>query len=478
MEERIHISGLGYAATLEAWQRTLARMAEGLRAAPRGKLLDEPLFFDSHEVCIATYAEALGLVRERFWTTTGLHSGFWTVRDPRIIEANARMTRRVRAREGSVRRLFLLDQSPDRVAQAYRDQRILDQVEHRDELERLDQGFEMLKKNIRALEADGCELRVTYDADERYRALPGMMAWQRDDSELAIYDSFRVDAFGGGRDGRISDVRSFSRAMHGFEEHLAAAERFFSELWEKADPMAHFLDRLERAVVASKNRIAYRSNWLARYEYALDEADEALKSAEAQALTEALRARGRWGHLARCLDVGTCTGRYPLHLRDALCPDGRIVGLDDNVQSVQFARANVGREAPDDDRIRIVHQDFGAPRLSLKEAPFDLITCMMSTLSHFGQDRRDDFDDPLQATLVRMKEMLGAGGLLVFSLWSDEACRTRRFLSIYRPEDERRLAAWTPGVEETARRLAAAGFARIERIQPDSRLDLWVCERR
>jgi SAM-dependent methyltransferase len=475
---RVEDAGLGYAATLEAQRRAWARTAGDLCAAASGRRLDAPFFFDSAEACISTYVEALGHVRERFWTTTRLHSGFWTVRDPRIIEANARMMRRVRARGNAVRRLFLLDQPPERVAQAYRDQRVLlDQLGNHEELERLDDAFETLKQNLRALEADGCELRVTHDADGRYRTLPEGMAWRPDDSELAIYDRFRVDAFGGGRTGRITNVRSFSRVMRGFEEHLAVAETFFSELWEKADAMARYLARLDRAVAASKNRIAYRSNWLARYEYALDAEDEALKTAEARSLAEALRTRGRWGRLGRCLDVGTCTGRYLLFLRDAVRPGGRIVGLDDNLQCVQFARANVEREAPDDPRIRILHGDFGARRLPLDDAPFHLITCMMSTLSHFGRDRNDRFDDALQATLRRMRRLLEPGGVLVFSLWSGEACRTRRFLAIYRPEDDRRLTAWTPGAEETARRLAAAGFAQVERLRPDPRLDLWICER-
>jgi len=265
--------------------------------------------------------------------------------------------------------------------------------------------------------------------------------------------------------------------MRDFEEHLAAAEAFFVDLWATADPMPGYLARLDRAVAASKNRIAYRSNWLARYEYALDPEDQALKSAEARALADALRTRGRWGRVGRCLDVGTCTGRYPLFLRDAVRPEGRIVGLDDNLQCVQFARANVEREASDDARIRILHGDFGAPRLSLEDAPFHLITCMMSTLSHFGRDRNDGLDDALQETLRRMWQLLDPRGVLVFSLWSEEACRTGRFLSIYRPEDGRRLASWTPGMEETERRLSAAGFEKVERIQPDSRLDLWICER-
>jgi SAM-dependent methyltransferase len=236
------------------------------------------------------------------------------------------------------------------------------------------------------------------------------------------------------------------------------------------------LDRL-RTFVAASSRIRYRTNWLARYEFGLDLEDALLKHREAAQLEAVLRGNGRWGRIGALLDVGTCTGRYPLLLRDAVRPDGVIVGLDCDAECVEFARGKAARSAPDDARIEWLCADFAAATLAAPRAPFDLISCMMSTISHFGRGRQPAGDDALQRMLERCHRLLTPGGLLVLSVWSRQALDAGNLLAIYDETDCRKLAAWTPDSSELDRRLAAAGFGRRERSRPDPRLDLWVCER-
>ena len=468
---------LGFGATLAAQNRALTRAITSLHAAAGGQGLVAPFYFEGTRACVSTYVEALALVRERFWTTTFLSSGFWTNQDARIVQANAGMMRRLRTDGGDVRRLFLLDQSPEQVVQAYREQRVLlAQLGRREELLRLDAEFESLKKNLRALQAEGCALRVVYDAERCAEEMPGGMRWNPRDDELAIYDRFRVDIFSGGRTGKITDVRCFSRAMRRFDAYLEPAERLFEHLWEQGEDLSGFIDRLQVAVDAARNRIGYYSSWLARYDYALSEADEQVKTAEAEATEQVLRAQGRWGRLQRYMDVGTCTGRYLLFLRDAVAPTGRILGLDENPECVLYTLGKIESICPDDPRLSVIRRDFTAPALHLDDAPFDLITCMMSTMSHFDQDRRDDFADELQAVLRRMAGLLDENGLLIFSTWSEAACTDGAFLSIYQDEDRRRLADWTPPARKMAERLARAGFRRHTLMHPDPRLNLWICE--
>lgn len=471
---------LGFSRTLEQSRRELSRTLADLRRAKKSGSagLERPFVLDSTRACISTYAEALDLVQSRFWTTTYLSSGFWTSRDERIIGANARMMQRLREQRGHVRRLFLLDRPPHEVAESYRERWIfLDRMGQKEDLEQFDTELSNLQRNIRAQAADGCEVRVVFDGDRTFAGLQERMGWRPDDSELAIYDRFRVDLFEGGHSGRINQVTSFSRAMTEFDDYLTSAQTFFEQLWDRAGEMEEFLVHLEEAVQSSRNKIHYRANWLARYEFALDHDDSTLKRAEAASLEQAIRERGRWGRVCSYLDVGTCTGRYLLFLRDAVAPDGIIVGIDDDPECVRFAMSNVARHGENDRRVDLIRADFCARNLTLPNERFDLVSCMMSTLSHFGSERREDHDDALQTVLARVAGLLDPGGLFVFSTWSQHARDSGGFLSIYDETDCRRLAEWTPDRAELGKRLTSAGFKACRVSQPDPRLDFWTCEK-
>src|SRR5947199_3328743 len=74
------------------------------------------------------------------------------------------------------------------------------------------------------------------------------------------------------------------------------------------------------------------------------------------------------------LDVGTCTARYLMALRDAIRPDGEILGIDVDLDCVRFARWNLRQQCADDARLHVERQDFCAEEFAPK-VPFDLITC-------------------------------------------------------------------------------------------------------
>src|SRR5712691_7001004 len=176
---------------------------------------------------------------------------------------------------------------------------------------------------------DGCDVRAVYDHEDAYRELPKDMAFDPEDSELAIYDDFRVDVFSGGKVGIINTVKCFSPAMRFFSVYLRQAVRYFDELWAIAHPIENFLKRIEEAIEDASARIDYESNWLAMYEFALPREDENLKTIELARVSEQLKDEERWGQVKRFLDVGTCTGRYIIHLRDAVKADGQIFGIDE-----------------------------------------------------------------------------------------------------------------------------------------------------
>jgi hypothetical protein len=347
------------------------------------------------------------------------------------------------------------------------------------ELRRLDIEFNNLRNNIGRMTDEGFDVRVVYDRNEAYRNLPeGMLDPVK--GELAIYDSFRVDVYEGGRTGRVDLVRSFNRAVRRFDVYVNSAVAYFEELWTVAQPMTSLLEQIRQAIISASWRIDYASNWLARYEFALNRDDEDLKIVEIKRVEEILRDEDRWGKIENYLDIGTCTGRYPLRLREAVAAAGTILGVDEDFDCVRFAQFNVERQYPDDKRITIRQSDFTAPGTTLG-GPFDLITCMLGTLSHFGWDRRRDgrrpFNDTLQTSLARMAELLTDSGLLLLGTWSEYACEKLAMLDIYRESDRNRLASWTPKVDELRARLEEAGLQVVSQVPPELRLDLLVCKR-
>jgi SAM-dependent methyltransferase len=474
-------AGLGYARTIRRERQKLDEIVGTLNqfATHLTPFTRSPIEFGTTVVPISTYAEALGRVEQRFWTTTFLSSGFWTRSHGQVLAANEEMLKRIKKSGGQARRLFLLDQPPSLVVQAYRDHRILQrQLQKYEELEILQDEHEHLKSNMKSLLQQGFDVRVIFDGTKVHRSLPNGMLPDPRDSELAIYDDFRIDVFDGGRHGVIHSVRSYSPLFQYFPAYLTAAINYFDELWGRADPMAEFIEDLQNVVDYAESKIDYESNWLAIYEYALPQEDEGLKTIELARVEEVLReeAKERDDEITRYLDVGTCTGRDPIHLRSWVAPDGKILGVDEDYDCIRFAQANVQRKCPDEKRIEISQRDFVARELDIR-GKFDLITCMLGTLSHFGWDRSRTYQDRLQKALARMAALLSDKGLLFLGTWSEYACKNHKMLEIYSQADRERLAEWSPSTAELEKRLTAVGLKVVERAQPELRLDLTWCRR-
>ncbi len=472
---------LGYVKTIRQERQKLDEIVGALNefSTSPTSTTRSPIQFGSTVAPISAYAEALGRVEKRFWTTTFLSSGFWTRPHGRVLAANEEMLKRIKKSGGQARRLFLLDQPPHLVVQAYRDHRILQrQLQKYEELGILQDEHEHLKSSMKSLLQQGFEVGVVFDDTKVHRSLPHGMLLDPKDSELAIYDDFRIDVFEGGRHGIIHTVTSYSPLFQYFPAYSKAAIDYFEELWNKADPMAEFIEDLQDAVDYTKSKIDYESNWLAIYEYALPQEDERLKTIELARVEEVLREeiKERGVEISRYLDIGTCTGRYPIQLRSWVTLDGKILGVDEDYDCIRFAQANVERQCPDEKRIEISQHEFVAREVDIRGG-FDLITCMLGTLSHFGWDRSRTYEDRLQKALARMAALLSDKGLLFLGTWSEYACKNRKMLGIYSQGDRERLAGWSPDTAELEKRLTAAGLKVVERVQPELRLDLTWCRR-
>jgi SAM-dependent methyltransferase len=472
--------GLGLIETLHGAKTELDEILADLRSyVVTGRPhRDGSIQFDSTNRPIAAYAEALENVRSRFWTTTFLSSGFWTQENKEVIGANRRMLERVLPRGGSVRRLFLLNHPPAQEARSRKQRLIHLRAEGATQEEALlRKELRVLKKNISELMELGCEVRVAYHGGAEIVDFPRPVRFDPTDSEIAIYDDFRVDFFGGGRKGNVTDVQIFSRATSDFEDIHTLAEDYLDTLWKGAASAEGFILRLEECYEAANKRIDYASNWLVKFEFNLEPHDEELKNVEIEWVEDLLQRNGRWGAVERYLDIGTCTARYPIALRDAIVEKGYILGVDEDADCIKFSSQRVREKTGSDPRIHLRLLDFTRDELP-GGGGFDLITCMLGTVSHFGWNRSDRFDDVLQHSLCRMSRLLTPNGFLVVSCWSEHACSHQRMLSIYRPQDTHRLTAWTPGREELQRRIATAGLEVVEDSQLELRLNLYVCRRR
>ena len=241
------------------------------------------------------------------------------------------------------------------------------------------------------------------------------------------------------------------------------------------------MNRLKQVHSRVEARIDYEPHWLADYDFTLSERDKRLKLVELARVEEKLKAAGLFAAISRWLDIGTGTGRYPLALLGCLGQDGKVIAIDSDSDCVKYASGRLQRELPDNGlQVSVVHADLLDSEHSVTGL-FELITCTMGTLSHFGVDRRlgQPAGDGIQRALLKMSALLAPGGRLFLGTWSDRALGHMEsgvdLLGIYKESDRRRLAKWSPLETELEGRLKAAGVEVLSKERPDDRLVLWEC---
>lgn len=491
LEIAAHSTVSAYPETLAEAQQRVERLRRRLEN-PAGDVRD-PVELDSQSDAIAAYCEGLDSVQERFWTTTFLTSPFWT-RDrevnEKIMAANEAMIERlveaVPSERQPIRRLFLLEADPDEYVQRRLEERIqLRRQDNGRELEAQNGRLRKLRRNMERLKEQGVSTRVVFDSDEVFSDLLGLgVLTDPMDTEIAIYDNVRVDGFDGGSVAAMTALRSYSSEVIGDFDRvlLKKAEQYFDDLWTQAQEVEDLLDGLDNARLKARSSIDYQSNWLARYEFALADEDKDLKAVELGRTEEMLLDHFGDRRIDSYLDVGTCTGRYPLEFRTHVADDGVIVAVDDDTDCFVFAQQKdrlqqeMARQSGEDlaPAIEWERRDVTSPTFDIG-GPFDIITCMLGTLSHFGYRREPEpFEDVLQGVLERLHGLLASDGLLVIGSWSEFALAERQLLGIYSDDDLARLVRWTPDREELRTRLGRLGFHH-EVVQQKQRLDLWKC---
>ncbi|QDU66251.1 TIR domain-containing protein [Engelhardtia mirabilis] len=440
-----------------------------------------PIAIESEVCALDAYVGGLGSVESRFWTTTYLTSGFWTrPRSERLVEANLDMLRRTSAKEGSARRLIILA-APERTELRLQVSALehFRRIDDNPSIQQLRHAHRRLRSRISALEDAGCTTKVTYPPPSHRHGgfLAELEGFVEGDTELAIYDSKRVDLFDGGRVGRVTGVRAYTHAYALFDRILEVASTYFTDLWQSAMPASDFLLRLDEAIRYFDQRIDMKQAALGLYVDPPDQDARELKSQELQAALQLIRDSEMWGKFRSYLDIGTCTGRYPLALKrsEALDPSCRITGIDSDDDCILVAKGQCLTHEPPPMSIRIEPVDLFDTSVAELSGPFELVTAMMGTISHLAWDG----DRSLRLALSRIVELLDSKGLLLLSTWTKHAVERDRIVAhLYDEVSRKRIRAWSPRLDLLQALFDQAGLEVVHQARVDTRMIVFALRRR
>ncbi len=485
-ERRERIAEHGLATVLATQREHIDDIERRLTESTPAQPLHDPVVFGD-EACVQAYVDALDLVQKTFWTTTYFSSGFWQSNAGDVLAANKKMLARVGGMEGAdIRRLFLLPHDSDSFLMEEREEvGIMRRLGDRQRILEKENDLQKIERYINDLIDNGCQVKIGFDDGSRIwsSTLSEELRRQGDASgtEIALFDTSRIDLYQGGKTGHIARIAIFPNTLENFDVHLQTARAYFETLWQNAQASEPFLVRRRQNLDRWKQRIDYDSNWIAKYEYGLRPSDHEIKESELNAAQEIVRTLTKTEKIGSYLDIGTCTARYPIALltSEVLKGDARIVAVDEDGDCIAFARGRLN-EKKLLSRVKLVSGDFmGDGMGSFDEFQFELITCMLGTISHFGAPvgRDETVGYPgIVSAVRRMHARLSANGSLLIGNWSEDARRDRRFLSIYSPADIKSLQAWTPTRPELTRILTDSGL-KVTRVVPAHLIDVFVAQR-
>ncbi len=188
----------------------------------------------------------------------------------------------------------------------------------------------------------------------------------------------------------------------------------------------------------------YNITMYLRYDHSLpsDEIKKQLEMVNFLSLLEQHRG------IARSLDIGTATGRYPTLLAGL---GVEAFGIDRDLDAIAYANRKKTQAGPPH------YSTHDAADLPFDAECFDLITCMMGTFAHLPAESRD-------VTVREVVRTLRPGGLLVISTW-DILCPYLTFLSMYGYAQREALGANSLTQDDTQTFLDRLGLD-VVAIQP------------
>lgn len=475
-------AGIGISNTVQRAMQLAHELRDKLSSLVDSKETDQ-FSIESRQLSLHAYEEGLSSVERVFFTTTLLKSAFWTRKDNPVVDTNLAMMQKIHD-AGDCRRIILLSHPIEEEVEELIDRIVyLRRKGFKSEHKRLMDDTANLIRNIRKVCRAGAKVRVAHSNFSSGFSGEFRSAFKFDplDCELAIYDDFRVDVFRGGRIGEITSVDVFPKGSKHFSDRLDIAKGCFSELWDSAKDGNEFLDLLESKLREVDTTIDGIKNWIASHHLDFYPNDAELKANEMKSVVEAIREFPIDRQAVRYLDVGSCTLRYPLALSNVFSAESELFGLDRDDDCVNFANnilriaQQKGQIAPQR-KVSITHGDicWKEHEFPFPNVHFDLVTCMLGTISYFGYDR-----EVLETVFGRFYELLKVDGQLLFSNWTTVACDNhgKKLLDVFTPNDKEKLASWTPSDPQVREILNKVGFELLGVSGVGGRLSLYNCRK-
>jgi SAM-dependent methyltransferase len=436
--------------------------------------ITESNFDIDDNLLVSLYTHGLQNVKERFWTTTYLTSGFWTHGRRDVKKANELMLSRLN-NNGDVKRIFLLRNSINEEIKSIATK--VTALKSKGEIgeiaiHQIFIDLQSLKDTCSSFIGKDCKIKFIYD--ELDHSSIGIL---KNKTEIAIYDDFRIDYFDGGEDAQIKGIKVYTENHDSFDEKRSELTKYFSSIWSDAKNIDELFQELERAYHYYYQKIDYTFPRLIKFDADLYPPDQALKEDELNIVLQHLKDYNGLKGIKDYLDIGTCTGRYPFSL-NSLLSNSATLGIDVDEECIEYC--NIQREKrikenpTHHQRTLFKKMNFLYEKIDSRK--FGLITCMLGTISHFGWNKTDiDFNDDLQKAIEKMKSLLSTQGLLIISNWTEIGLDSQ-ILSIYNNSDQQKLRKFTDSTETLIERLSKHFSNIIIETTNDAKIDVIFCK--
>ena len=199
-------------------------------------------------------------------------------------------------------------------------------------------------------------------------------------------------------------------------------------------------------------KLDYSQELFLKYEFGLPE-DEMKKFLETVNALPFIKAQTGEGNRFS-LDIGSATGRYPCLLQRNF--GFRAHGIDIASGAIEFSN----KHKVVDGWPRFLCGDARELNKHFPDQRFHVITCMMGTFDHIGQDEQEN-------VLRKIEGALYPGGVAIISLWDTE-CQHLAYLSIYNETQKEQIRKNSPLVPKWRNCSGAQALRRL-------RSDLSVC---
>lgn len=403
---------------------------------------------------LTMYVDALDNVENRFLTTSYIDSHFWVYGgdDIAIVGANEKLVERIEKTNKDLsdclQRLFLVPSD----IEGYITNRVdiaVSKLKQGDKTDYDNLSIVFRKLNSMANKVNMKVIDINYLPPPIKSNNGNFFNPKEGDKEIALYDNFRLDIFNLDPNKRIDSIRMISNRFENFDTITQRISNYFQDSWnhEKCMNIEDFLEILKDELdYQTLSKVDYDAEWLIAYDHLLRSNNHILGSEKSSLLGYLEKTKK---HYRNHLDIGVCTGRYPEELKNKeLVNNSYSIDLDSDVAEWM---AKFRKDVP------FLRWDIRLPSVieklksSFNISKYDLITCMVSTISHFNKIdkfKKFDYETGLIKGVENIGYLLNEGGIMVISTWNNFDILRNKEFDLYDDKAIDYLEKHTPTIDE------------------------------